>query len=473
KPLIVRAARPTTQSLAALKTLGFNTVQLNAPPTPEILAEAGRLDLWLIAPPPATMLQDDESDDAAPSANRALGSASSSRASSPTPLESSLTPPPSRSKAFDGVLAWNLGDCLTAQHVAPAKRLAANLRRADRDAGRPVLADVEAGFEQHSRCFDMIVARCWNPRREPDTGEAQLAGDARVAGGTPAAGAIADAMSRLRPGVPVWAALAVPAPFATLDTPILDDRTLADELRHLRQAMYEAIADGARGFVFHLPDDFDPVGPESRDIAGSLQALNAELQLIEPWLAGGAGVEPLVMDSPDWRACVLSTQRARLVVLRRIEPTARGRGSDGRSSHEGRNQNDGRGENDNPIRRASFSSPGSAASTASTASPTSPGRSPTGLSSPIKPTKIGWKPTQLPPKPLVFVDNGATSSVEAYEIDSADLRPVRHQRTAGGVQVTLEQAAPISLVVLTQEPLVVNYLARTLNDRRQAITKGR
>ena len=84
---------------------------------------------------------------------------------------------------------------------------------------------------------------------------------------------VTQSISRLRPGVPVWAALAVPAPFATLETPILDERTLADNLRSLRQAMYEAIADGARGFVFHLPDDFDPAGPESREIAGALQAL--------------------------------------------------------------------------------------------------------------------------------------------------------------------------------------------------------
>ncbi|HND55310.1 MAG TPA: hypothetical protein PLV92_23010, partial [Pirellulaceae bacterium] len=466
KPLIVRAARPTTQSLAALKTLGFNTVQLNAPPTPEILAEAGRLDLWLIAPPPATMLQDDEPDEPGPAAvpkpvsGATFVSPSSSPSQSPSPSSTSLAST-SSSKAFDGVLAWNVGDCLTTQHVGPAKRLAANLRRADRDAGRPVLADVEAGFEQHSRCFDMIVARCWNPRRGPGASESSTAGEARRGGGEQAAGSIADAMSRLRPGVPVWAALAVPAPFATLETPILDDRTLADELRTLRLAMYEAIADGARGFVFHLPDDFDPVGLESRDIAGSLQALNAELQLIEPWLAGGAGVEPLAMDSPDWRANVLSTPRARLVVLRRMERPA------------GVSAKGGRGENDGPIRRASMSSPVSAASPASTTSPASAGRSPNSLSSPIKPAKIGWKPTQLPPKPLTFVDNGATSSVEAYEIDSADLRPVRHHRTAGGVQVTLEQPAPISLVVLTQEPLVVNYLARTLNDRRQAITKGR
>ena len=67
---------------------------------------------------------------------------------------------------------------------------------------------------------------------------------------------------------------------------------------------------------------------------------------------------------------------------------------------------------------------------------------------------------------LSFVDPGAASGVEAYEVTPGGLRLLRRQRVAGGVQVSLEHLPAFALVVLTQEPIVVNYLARRLATGR-------
>src|SRR5690606_26694257 len=51
-PFFPRIIEFRGESLARLQQLGFNCVRLGRPATAELLAEAARLQLWLIAPPP-------------------------------------------------------------------------------------------------------------------------------------------------------------------------------------------------------------------------------------------------------------------------------------------------------------------------------------------------------------------------------------------------------------------------------------
>lgn len=59
-----------------------------------------------------------------------------------------------------------------------------------------------------------------------------------------------------------------------------------------------------------------------------------------------------------------------------------------------------------------------------------------------------------------YVVPGVPETNEAYELCGAGMRPIPHQRVAGGLNVTLSGGQAGSLVVLTQDVLVVNYLTR-------------
>ena len=119
---------------------------LRSPPTPEILAEAQREGLWLLAPPP-----------------RQLG-----RTPGDKPVVAPIGP------EYDPVLAWHLGDSLTSAELADTTALVRQLHLADIRNQRPILCvrtptyGLIADRSTCSVCRGVRWARAWIwPTMEP------------------------------------------------------------------------------------------------------------------------------------------------------------------------------------------------------------------------------------------------------------------------------------------------------------------
>lgn len=76
---------------------------------------------------------------------------------------------------------------------------------------------------------------------------------------------------------------------------------------------------------------------------------------------------------------------------------------------------------------------------------------------------LGREPTGA----VTFIVPGVPASNEAFQLVSGRLHPVRHQRVAGGIRVTLDDNHALSPVVLTQDPLVIHQLSKQLATTQQ------
>ena len=113
-----------------------------------------------------------------------------------------------------------------------------------------------------------------------------------------------DDLRNQTPGIPRWAQL--DADGAATEA--------GRDLTRLRRAAIEAIAAGARGFLYSSATPLDGVAPVDHRRVSELQTINRELALLEPWLAGGPGPEYLTSTDPQWRIIALPTDRSRLLI---------------------------------------------------------------------------------------------------------------------------------------------------------------
>ncbi|MFO0868726.1 MAG: hypothetical protein U0935_07215 [Pirellulales bacterium] len=404
RPLSPRIARWRGEPFDWLQELGFNTLLFHTRPTREQRAETARLGMWLIVPPPALgeeePLADAESGTASPLDARLA-------AASPVPFDEPIpTDPLDESR----VLAWNLG--ADRHHsLAVVARRATLARQLALDRRRPLLGSAADGLQEWSRAVDVLSTDLWSPAR--------ILGPASPRVQPVAVDLANSVLADVQPGVPVWAEIHLPR---LPDLPLGQEPGTAQEpcysetdLVAVRQSVYRAIADGARGFVVDAPDSLEPGRGELRPLLSTIRTLNAELALLEPWIAASQGVDDASVSHPRYQVRVLHNDRSRLAIVLRqpqLDSTADTQRDPGRRS-------------------------GST-------------------------TAARYRAVA----PLTFVDPGATSGMEAYEITPGSLRPLQRQRVAGGVQVKLENEPAFALVVLTQEPIVVNYLARRLATNR-------
>lgn len=391
RPIFPRIIEHRGETLAFLRERGFNTVRVAATPTPEMLAEASRLGLWLVAPPP-----------------RPAGL--ETPAGPPTPL-AELGP------EFGPILAWDLGRGLTSRDLEISRRWADQLRRADSQRARPLTCSAATDVRSYSRIVDLM---CFQ--------RTTLATSFELAD----YGTWLREMARLtRPGTPLW---------TTVDTqPAVELREQATMLApgspseieldadQIRLVVYTALAGGARGICFASRTPLDSSDRATRARAAALELMNLELSLVEPWLAGGSVVEniqgvsgqppgtpaqpvapqdrakvqvegQLQVALPDVHGVVLQTDKARLLM-----PLWSPRGGQ-------------------------------------------------------------FVPTAAAGNNVVFVVPGVPESIEVYEVTPGGLRPLRCQRTKGGLRVSLDELGMTTQVVMTQDGLVVNSLTRRLAE---------
>jgi hypothetical protein len=271
RPLLVRAIEHQGESLEVIKALGLNAVSLATPPDEELNAQARRLGLWLIAPPP-----DFGADIRA-------------------------------ATKLDRVIVWQLGHGLGSKELSAMRNLAAELRAVDRELRRPMLAVVNRDIWNYSREIELLG------RQLPPLCTARAANDASAA--------LQATSAEARAGAPYWAFVPVcPSPALLEQISLLDRGAptgIAPDLEQARTAMLSALAGGARGLIFQTSSRVDREDEVSQHTASVLRLLNLELNLIEPWFAGGSAPADLRTADPTLKASVLQTERSRLVILQR------------------------------------------------------------------------------------------------------------------------------------------------------------
>ncbi|NUQ64025.1 MAG: hypothetical protein HUU20_16230 [Pirellulales bacterium] len=278
RPIFPRAIEYRGEPLKQLRALGFNAAWLSEPPTVQMLEEARQVGLWLICPPPQPL---------APVTSETL----------PAPL-------PKIGPLYDGVLAWNLGRGLADDQLETTQRWAEQVRAADSQSGRPLVCQPAGELRAYSRPADVLLIG-----RSPLGSSLELADYGTW---------IRERPRVARPGTTIWTTIQT-QPCAALrrqwgglrcDGP--PPSTFAAE--QIRLLAYTSMTAGSRGFLFESESSLDSADRDAQIRAMTLEQLNLELDLIEPFLAGGTFVSAVPGSEPGVIGAVLQTDRARVLV---------------------------------------------------------------------------------------------------------------------------------------------------------------
>ncbi|MEX0641442.1 MAG: hypothetical protein WD468_02010, partial [Pirellulales bacterium] len=257
------------EPLQFLTDRGFNTIQLTSLPTAEQADEARRLSLWFLCPPPG-------------------------------PEELSRT---GFVAASDRIVAWLVNDDTEGTDPNYLRRWADLVRQTDPMSGRPVVVMPESDWELAGKAADILVARHPLASRMTNADCRQWFSSRR---------------QYVEPGTSMWVSL--PTQFHvvvgeqcaalsghTAPPPNVDDRLL-EALVHL------VASECTSGFVFSSHSSLADKNPATRRRAALLELLNQQLQLIEPWLAGGKIVGRVQSSDEARSAALLHVDYTRLLM---------------------------------------------------------------------------------------------------------------------------------------------------------------
>lgn len=359
-PFFPRAIQYQGEPLAELERLGFNTIWMSQQPSSELLADARQRGMWLIGPPPLAPAAQ------APAADVSI---------------------PVVGPGFDRVLAWDLGAGLREAAVDEVREWSERIRAADRHNGRPLVCRPDAQLAAYSRVADLLLIGRW-----PLGSSLEMADYGTWVRERP----------RLAcPGTPIWSTVQTQPARTLIDQLAILGRgeppptTVPSE--QIRLLAYAAVAAGSRGLLFESQSPLNADDPDTRIRAATLELLNLELSLIEPWAAAGQFMAMVTSRKPELTAvtaAVLRTDRARLLI-----PMWSGRG-------------------------AQF---------------------------------VAGQSTR---RNISLIVPGAPDACSAYELVPGGLKTLFHERVTGGVLVTLDDFGLTSLVMLTQDPLAITRLRR-------------
>jgi hypothetical protein len=353
RPQLPRIIEHNGEPLAWLKSRGFNAIRVAQEASEELLQEAEATGVWVVAPPTL---------DLAPEQNRRLPSS---------------------------LLAWNLGEQLTAGDYESVRRAGQRLRGQYGKATPVLFCAPTSDFQRYSRATDLLLLTPpalsgslplqdlgkWYLRKRRLARERTLFW--------------ASVETQLSP----QATQQIRAAGAVLETPI------SLEPEQMRLATYHAIASGACGIIFRSQSPLNATDRLSVIRAESLQKLNQELALLEPWATTKIHEEELECQDPTFRISMLATERSRLVLI---------------------------------IRRMADQQ---------------------------------FVAGRVDPKVVSFAVHGATETDEVYHIAADGLHRIQQQRGTG-MKISLNTTDTVTPVVLTQDRLTINYLARQLAENR-------
>jgi hypothetical protein len=285
RPMLPRIIRHRGEPLAFLQKVGFNAVWLERLPAPEVLEEADRLGLWLICPPPR------------PAAETAAG----------------VAPIADIGPQFDCVLAWDLGDDLTEVDLEATQRWADQVHSADRRCSRPLVCRPRTDLRGFSRPpLNVLLID-----RRPLGTSLEMSSYATWVRQQPLLASL---------GAPVWTTVqtqpneALRQQLMALEPGYAPPLTVSPEQMQL--LAYTAVASGSRGLVFVSDSPLDAPDPDTRQRAMTLELLNLELQLLEPWAAAGNFVANVQASAAEVSGAVLRTDHAMLLLPLWFSPGA-------------------------------------------------------------------------------------------------------------------------------------------------------
>lgn len=277
RPFLPRMIEYRGESLRFLRERGFNAIRLSTPPAPQLAAEAQALGLWIVSPPPPV-----------------------SGATDPNALDGGY----SIGDEFSGVLAWDLGHDLAVRDLDRTAQLADEVRRADRFRTRPLICSPVADLRSYSRLVGAVLAE-----RAPLGTSLELSDYGTW---------LRERPRLLAPGTPLWADIQTQLDQQLLEQQSLlsgkDFRRAGAEPEQIRLLVFQALAAGARGLSFRSSSPLDYQDAATRLRAKTLEALNLELELIEPFVAAGQLSALTSTGNRELTAAVLQTENARLLL---------------------------------------------------------------------------------------------------------------------------------------------------------------
>lgn len=349
KPFFPRIIQHNGEPFDFLKALGFNVIELQRTATYEQLRQASQLDIWLICPPPATV---------------------------------GLKEIPFH---FDRVLAWSVGQGLTRNNLASLEQRIREIRESDSRYNRLVMGNAKADWSQIASLADVL------------NGGLQPIGTSFLA--SQYSDWIIERRRSMDNPKPFWADIQTELS-ESLESQIKlltpQPPPLPIEPQQIKFLVYEAIVGGARGMRFRSRNRLDGVDPVTMLRTLTLRWVNAELDLLEPWVVGGAlmGPLPAPRSHPNLEVTAFNTGQARLLLIQR--PT----------HHE------------------------------------------------------QYVAGDQPPSRIVFRDAESPFTDNAYLIGQSALATLANTRELTGTEIKIDACPYVAAVVLTQDPRVVNRLSQ-------------
>ncbi len=267
-PFVIRAIEYNGEPISMLRDLGFNTLWLASSPSLDQLRLARENDMWLIAPPPTDN----------------------------GPVEVDWQ--------YDAVLAWLVGQDVHWLDQGSVRQRVDQIRQVDPRQGRPVLVQARSGLADYARfaqilCVGRPVVGTSFPlaqygpwlRGQHDITQAYVP-------------LLAEIQTELPASVAEQAAY-----FSGVNAP------LAMQHSQLRGQVLQAVAGGARGFLYRSRtrlDDGSEVSPQRRL---NLSLVNRQLLQISPWIAAGVVGTRLEQVETEVEVSILKTSLSRLLVV--------------------------------------------------------------------------------------------------------------------------------------------------------------
>jgi len=275
KPFFPKIIEHNGESFEYLKAIGFNTIELKSNATAQELADAKKLGLWLIAPPPASVGVE------------------------PIGFE------------YDSVLAWSVGRELSSKHTSRIRQRIREIRETDSRTGRPIFGHSVSHWSQIAQQVDIHsiglqpVGSSYLLSQYSDWLKAR---SNAIGSSKPICADVQTEMSE--------AVLSQTSAIfgQTPPTPI--------EYQQLKTIATEAVVSGARCLRFRSRSRLDRDDPESRLRSQTIEYVNRWLDQIEPWVSGGVVLGQLPNSASDnsgeeVEVTALATDRARLLLVQR------------------------------------------------------------------------------------------------------------------------------------------------------------
>lgn len=206
-----------------------------------------------------------------------------------------------------------------------------------------------------------------------------------------------------RPGVPLWTAIQT-QPSETLHEQWAGLGTGTPPKTfsgdQIQLQVYTALWAGVRGLVFESFSPLTATDPDTRSRAAAIELTNLQLEIAEPWMATGSVLATVPASEPGKGITAVVYQAEHGRLLVPL-----------------------------------WSAP-----------------------------KAQYVTGQSAGTSIAFVVPGVPESYNAYQMGPGGLRPLRHKRQTGGVRIVVDEIDLTSMILLTENPLLVTAMTRRVNQ---------